>query len=59
MILSTDFDENWTMMILMMSRCPIRRREACSSSKHKDEFSNAYTHNQIPTDFDVYPRLSV
>ena len=48
----SDFDENWTMMIVMMCRCPIQHREPCSSSKNKDETSNAYNYNQIPTDFD-------
>ena len=35
------------MMIVMMRRCPIQHREACSSSKNNDETSNVYNYNQI------------
>ena len=29
----SDFDENWTILIAMMRRCPIQHREVCRSSK--------------------------
>ena len=48
----SDFNENWTIMILMMRRCPIQHRELCRSSKTYNEPSNAYNYNQIPSDFD-------
>ena len=48
----SDLDENWTVMIVMMCRCPIQHREPCSSSKNKDETSNDHNHSQIPSDFD-------